>query len=204
MRTSSAFKTLLLVLTVSVCLAGCGASGTKILIKNDQYKPAFNAGEFNRYKGKKAVLSNFHNQAGNTTNWGYSSGDKKFYYEGNEKLESYLAGCFRKSFRHVGVQLVDYIHDPSYAVRYWWGVAGYRAPKGVPEFQLVLMSLTDEEFKFKVLVFRDGETRLNKEMRVTMSPVATTDVASLEQRSYRLVDHAFVAILRDRDFQRVF
>ena len=205
MRTmKTIFKSVVLVLIIGVFLTGCGASGTKILIKTDQYKPSFNAGEFSRYKGKRAVLANFHNQAANTTTWGYSSGDKKVYYEGNERLESYFWTCFQKSFKHVGVKLVDYVHDPNYAVRYWWGVAGYRAPKGVSEFQMVLTSLTDEAFTFKVLVFRDGETKLEKEMSVKMAAVATDNAADLEKRSYRLVDPAFVMILRDKDFQRVF
>jgi hypothetical protein len=204
MRANRVFKSILVAGVIGLFLTGCGASGTKILIKNDQYKPAFSAGEFSRYKGKKAVLSNFQNQAGNTTAWGYSSGDKKFFYEGNEKLESYFWTCFKKSFGHVGVQLVDYVHDPSYGVHYWWGVAGYRPPKGVAEFQLILTSLTDQEFKFRVLVFRDGEAKLDKEMSVSMPATTATDAAALEARSYRLVDHAFVTILRDRDFQRAF
>ena len=204
MKNYPVLKGILVALVAGVFLAGCGASGTKVLIKTDQYKPSFNAGEFSRYKGKKAVLANFHNQAANTTSWGYSSGDKKFYYEGNERLESYFWSCFKKSFAHVGVQLVDYVYDPNSAVRYWWGVAGYRAPKGVPEFQMVLTSLTDQDFTFKVYVFRDGETKLEKEMTVKTAAAATDDAAELEKRSYRLVDQAFVTILRDRDFQRVF
>ena len=90
---------------------------------------------------------------------------------------------------------------------YWWGApgpGGYRAPRGVAEFQFVLLSLTDQELKFKVQVFRDGETRLDKDYTVTMAPAASEDAATLERRGYQLVDLAFTTILRDRDFQKVF
>ncbi len=197
-------KRLVLVCLSALVLTGCGASGKKIVMKADSYTPSFKASEFSRYKGKKAVLANFHNQAQNTTNWGYSSADKKISYEGTERLESHFASCFQKSFKHIGVNLVDYVHDPAYTVRTWWGVAGYRAPKGVPEFQLILTSLNDSEFKFRALVFRDGETKLDKEMSVSMAAAGTDDPAALEKRAYSLVDSAFVTILRDRDFQKVF
>jgi len=39
---------------------------------------------------------------------------------------------------------------------------------------------------------------------VKTQPASTDNAADLEKRSYRLVDQAFVTILRDRDFQRVF
>jgi len=64
--------------------------------------------------------------------------------------------------------------------------------------------MTDQEFKFKALVFKNGETKLDKEFTVKMAPAGTDKVPELERRSYRLVDAAFTTIIKDKDFRRVF
>lgn len=193
---------------VALLLSGC-AGGTKVAMKQESYSPSFRAGDYSRYKGKRLCLSSFFNQAQNTKSYSYSSPDNKLNYEGNVKLEELYLKGFTKAFKHIGVTLVDYTYDQDYhrhGYRYgWWGpAAGYRAPKGVPEFQFILTSLTDQELKFKVLVFRDGDSRLDKEYTVTMPPAATENPAELEKRGYQLIDLAFTTIMRDRDFQRVF
>ncbi len=197
---------------IAFLLTGC-AGGTKVTMTQEKYSPSFRAGDYSRFKGKKMVLSSFTNQAQNTKSYNYSSPDNKLTYEGNVKLETFYQSGFTKAFKHIGVSLVDYTYDDDpryrhgYRHGYWWGApgpGGYRAPRGVAEFQFVLLSLTDQELKFKVLVFRDGETKLDKDYTVTMAPAATEDAATLERRGYQLVDLAFTTILRDRDFQRVF
>ncbi len=197
---------------IGLFLTGC-ASGTKITITQEKYAPSFRAGDYSRYKGKKLVLSSFANQAQNTKTYNYFSPDKKLNYEGNVSLDNLYLNSFTKAFKHIGVNLVDYIYDDDYRNRYgyrygyWWGgpgPGGYKAPKGVPEFQFMMLSMTDQEFKFKVLVFRDGATKLDKEYTVTMAAAATDNPAELEKRSYQLVDLAFTTIMRDRDFQRAF
>lgn len=133
-------------------------------------------------------------------------------YEGDATLESYYWNCFRKAFKHVGVNLTDYAYagGPNpYHHGYWgWGYApppeAARAARGVPEFQLILTSMTDQEFSFKVLLYRDGNTKLDKDFIVKMAAAATDNTADLEKRSYRLVDLAFTTIMKDKDFQRAF
>lgn len=191
-------------------LGGC-ASGTKIVLTQEKYSPSFRAADFARYKGKKLVLASFFNQAQNTKTYNYFSPDKKLNYEGNVSLENLYLSGFTKAFRHIGVNLVDYIYDESYRPAYrhswWWGhpgPGGYRPPKGVAEFQFILLSMTDQELTFKIVVFRDGQIKLEKDLTVKMAPAATEDVATLERRGYQMVDLAFTTIMRDRDFQRVF
>ncbi len=154
------------------------------------------------------VLASFQNQAQNTKSWGYYSADNKYMYEGNATLETYYWSCFQKAFRHIGVNVVDYLSDDRYDHhRYWWGAPGpgaHRAPKGISEFQMILTSMTDQEFKFKVLIFKNGETKLDKSFAVTMPPAGTDKIPDLERRSYRLVDAAFTTIIKDKDFRRVF
>lgn len=196
----------------ALLLAGC-ASGTKIVLTQEKYSPSFRAADYGRYKGKKLVLASFTNQAQNTKTYNYFSPDGKLNYEGNVSLENLYLSGFTKAFRYIGVTLVDYIYDEDYRYRsgyrhgWWWGhpgPGGYRAPRGVAEFQFTLLSMTDQEFTFKIAVFRDGQTKLDKDLTVKMAPAATDNAADLEKRGYRMVDLAFTTIMRDRDFQRVF
>lgn len=189
-------------------LTGC-ASGTKVTMTQEKYSPQFRAGDFSRYKGKKVVLSSFYNQAQNTKTYNYFSPDNKYNYQSNVSLDTLYLNSFTKAFKYIGVKLVDYTYDndPRYRHHYgWWGPGpgGYKAPKGVPEFQFIMLSMTDQEFKFKVLVFKDGETKLEKEYTVSMPAAATEDMAALEKRGYQLLDLAFTTILKDREFQRAF
>ncbi len=194
---------------IGLFLIGCATTGgTKVSMSYDKYSPSFRAADYSYLKGKKVVLSSFQNQAQNTKSWGYFSADNKYMYEGNATLESYYWYCFQKAFRHIGVSVVDYQSDDRYYQhRYWWGApgpGGYRAPKGVSEFQFIITSMTDQEFKFKALVFKNGETKLDKAFTVTMPPAGTDKLPDLERRAYRMVDLAFTTIMKDRDFRRVF
>ena len=197
---------------MALFLAGCGAGSSKILMKQTKYTPSFGAGDYSHYKGKKLILAGFSNQAGNTKAWSYHSADKKYMYEGDAQLESYYWYCFQKAFRHVGVKVVDYTYAGGprpYHHGYWgWGYApppeAARAAKGVPEFGMTLTSLTDQEFSFKVYLYKNGETKLEKDFTVKMAAAGTENTADLEKRSYRLVDLAFTTIMKDKDFQRVF
>jgi len=193
-------------------LTGC-ASGTKITMTQEKYSPSFRAADYSRYKGKKLVLSSFTNQAQNTKTYNYFSPDKKLNYEGNVSLENLYLNSFTKAFKHIGVNLVDYAYDNDpnyrhgYRYGYWWGgpgPGGYKAPKGVSEFQFILLSMTDQELKFKVLLFKEGESKLDKEFTVTMPAAGTENAAELEKRGYRLMDLAFTTVMKDRDFQKAF
>lgn len=215
MRKNFTFNSIILACIIGLFLAGCGAGGSKITMKQGKYTPAFGAGEFSHYKGKKLILTGFTNQAGNTKAWSYNSTDNKYTYEGDAQLESYYGSCFHKAFRHIGVNLVDYNYGGGprpYGHRYGYGYGwGYvpppeaaKAGKNAPEFGMTLTSLTDQEFSFKVYLYKNGETKLEKDFTVKMSAANTENAADLEKRSYRLVDLAFTTIMRDKDFQRVF
>ena len=213
MRKNVTWKSIILVCIIGIFLTGCAAAGSKIMMKQGKYTPSFRSGDYSHYKGKKLILDAFTNQAGNTKAWSYNSADNKYMYEGDAQLEGYYWYCFQKAFRHIGVNIVDYSygggpHPYGYHHGYGWGYAPppevARAARGVPEFALTLTSLTDQEFSFKVYVYKNGETKLEKDFTVKMSVASTENVADLEKRSYRLVDLAFTTIMKDKDFQRVF
>jgi hypothetical protein len=205
---------LLSALFLAVVLAtGCASmGGPKVKVQYEQYAPGFKASDFSRFKGKKLVLSPFINQASNTKAWNYSSPDQKVTYETSAQLETYLWYCFEKDLKHIGVRLIDYAaggpgYRPYHHPYGWWGApppASAQAPRGTPEFQLVMTSLTDQEFKFQVLLFKDGETKFQKDYAVNMEPAPTQDVQELGKRAHRLVDLAFTTVLKDRDFQKAF
>jgi len=209
MKRNIQWKSVIVFGILGLFLAGC-AGGTKVVTTQEKYSPSFKAGEFSRYKGKKMVLSSFFNQAQNTKAYAYFSPDKKLTYEVNIQLETFYYNSFQKAFRHVGVNLVDYSYDDRHPYRhhhYWWGVPGpgaYRAPKGVSEFQFTLLSMTDQEFRFKVTLFKEGESKFDKEYTVTMAAATSENPAELEKRAYQLVDLAFTTVLRDREFSRAF
>jgi len=214
MRKHITWKSIFLVCFIGLFLSGCGAAGSKITMKHSKYSPSFSSGDYSRYKGKKLILAYFTNQAQNTKSWSYNSADNKHTYEGDDKLESYYWYCFGKAFKHIGVSIVDYNYGGGarpYGYRHGYGYGwGYvpppeaaRAAKGVPEFGMTLTSLTDQEFSFKVYLYKNGETKLEKDLTVKMAAAGTDNVADLEKRSYRLVDLAFTTIMKDKDFQRV-
>ena len=155
-------------------------------------------------------MDNFINQAGNTTSWGYYSADKKVTYEAPVQLESYLWYCFQKAFQHAGIKILDQASGGGYPYHpYWWGVpppqrAQAQAPKGVIEFQLVLTSMTDQECKFQILLFKNGEQKFQKDYTVTATPSSSTDAKELEKRSYQLVDQMVMTVFRDSEFKRAF
>lgn len=188
----------------TLLMIGCAAGGTKITIKHDTYKPGFRSSDIGR-KGKTVIMSNFINQAANTTSWAYHSADKKVTYEATERLESYLWYCFQKAFQHAGLK----VQEQSYGYHpYWWGPGPApprpQAGRGVTEFQLVLKSMTDQESNFQILLFKNGETKFQKDYTVKMPPVSTENVTELENRAYRMVDQMVTTVFRDREFQKAF
>ena len=191
-------------------LFGC-AGGTKVTMKQDSYTPVFRAADYGRMKGKTVLLYNFTNTATNTKAWGYYSADNKVYYEATTQLESYLWYCFQKAFQYAGAKVLDQSYGGAYGGAYhpfWWAGApppqarAAALPSGTAEFQLVLMSMTDQECKFQVMVFKKGETKFQKEFIVTMPATTSQDKAELEKRAYAMVDQMVIAVLKDRDFQK--
>jgi hypothetical protein len=174
---------------------GCAGGGMKVAMKQDNYSPGFKSSDISRVKGKTVIMDNFINQAGNTTSWGYSSADKKVTYEAPVHLESYLWSCFQKAFQHAGIKVLDQTYG---------GYAHPYHPRGVVAFQLVLTSMTDQECNFRILLFKNGESKFQKDYAVTMPPSSSTDPKELEKRSYRLIDQMVTSVFKDRDFQKAF
>ena len=175
-------------------------------LKQDSYAPDLRAADYGRLKGKTVLMYNFTNNAANTKAWGYYSADNKIYYEAPVHLESYLWYCFQKAFQHVGIKVLDQSYGGAYNPFWWAGAPPPQAraavPSGTAEFQFVLMSMTDQECKFQSMVYKNGESKFQKDFVVTVPASTSQDKTELEKRAYAMVDQMVTVLFKDRDFQR--
>ena len=174
-----------------LALTGCPrGGGTKVYLKQTSYDPSFSTASLSAYKGKPVYFSSVTNNAANTSIWDYYSVDSQYAYEASPALQTYFWDCFVKSFNRIGVRTL---------VAPWTS-----GTETAPELQIVLDSVTDQKFVFNVSLIRPGGTSFQKELTVETPPAGTADIAELETRSYRLVDDAFMAMVRDPDFRKAF
>jgi hypothetical protein len=181
--------------TVLLCacflaVAGCRTAGTKVFLKQTSYNPSFQTAKLSAYKGKTLYFSSVTNNAANTSIWGYYSPDSLYNYEATPSLHSYFWDCFIRSFNKIGVKTLVTPWTPG--------------TESAPELQIVLNSVSDQEFAFGVTLIRSGESTFQKEYTVRSSQAGTTDVAELEKRGYQLVDDAFLAMVGDPEFRTAF
>lgn len=174
-----------------LAFTGCIGGGTKVFLKQTSYNPSFETANLSAYKGKTIYFSSVTNNAANTSIWDYySAAPPRYAYEATPALQTYFWDCFVKSFNRIGVRVLA---SP-------W-IAGTET---APELQIVLNSVSDQKFVFTVNLIRPGESTFQKEYTVESPPAATTDLAELEKRGYRLVDDAFLAMVGDPGFKNAF
>jgi hypothetical protein len=157
-------------------------------VQLNQYKyiPSFSAANYPAYKGANVNLLNFTNTAMNTNIFHYYSPDRNVYYETPQLLSSYLWYTFRDAFNHVGIR----VHE------------NVRTISTVPEFHLIMLSMTDRSFEFRVNMTRDGASILQKIYTVKMAETNSYDPAVLEKNAYAMIDKSVAAVLNDPEFLR--
>lgn len=166
-------------------MSGCRPAGTKVVVRQDLYAPSFEAKNLSAYKGKSVYLSAVTNNASNTSIWNYYSPGSDVYYEATPALQTYFWDCFIKDFNWIGVKMAS---DASQA----------------PNMEVIMNSITDQEFKFHVILLSPGKAPFRKDYTVTMPPAKDKDPAQLEKRGYQLVDASFMTIVGDADFRKAF
>jgi hypothetical protein len=156
-----------------------------------EYTPKIDAAKYAQFSGKKICLSNIRNDAGNTTNFGYYSKDKRIQYELSNKAntivmlaQNYFWYAYQKAFLKVGLEAST---DCS--------------PKNTPELWIIFQSLNDEELKMKITVLKNRETLYEKDLAVTMPPVEYRSIPGLQKRAYEMIDLTVSAILDDPGLQ---
>jgi hypothetical protein len=173
---------LLLIAMLAVSFTAC-KSGT-IYVKHEDYSPQASATE--GYKDVEVWLSDFTNNADNTTMWYFYAPDRSMTYETWPSVNSFLWYCFQKAFVEAGFV----VHPDS-------------APSNVPAVSVVFTSFSDREIEFQVTVVRQGNVLAVKEFDVTYPlPEVGTDEAALIKRVYEFVDKMAQTVLADPEFKQ--
>jgi hypothetical protein len=176
-------KSISLCLTLFVILfAGCSTSSVYVDISYDRYAPRFQADSFQAYKGKNLFLSNFDNNAKNTSVFYYFSPDNKIKY-GEYAIASYYWYCFEKAFNKIGMNTYK-----------------ENAPSDIPEFIFKFYFLTDQKISFEVIVKKRLNAVYQKKFELAMPAPESQDKQYLENRAYDMVDSIITNILNDQNF----
>ncbi len=154
-----------------------------------EYTPKF-SGIHADYKGKKICLANIRNDARNTTNFSYYSKDIKVQYLLSNKanthiqlIPSFFWYAYEKAFKHAGIEVQT------------------RCEPGVPELWIIFRQFDDEELKFRIHLYENRETILEKEITITMPAPAQRDPVILQARAYDMIDLTIKTLLVDSSFQ---
>jgi len=171
---------------IIVALFVCGCASPKAYVQLNQYKyiPSISAANFPGLKGTQLNLLNFTNAALNTNIFHYYSPDRSVYYEAPQFLSSFLWYVFRDAFNQAGVRVSE----------------NMRTIPTVPEFHLIMLSMTDRTFEFRVNVTKDGAPILQKIYTVQMAGANSYDPVVLEKNAYAMLDKSVAAVLNDPDF----
>ena len=133
-------------------------------------------------------------EGSNITNFYYLSADKTvgytLYYtldKMQQPVVSFFWYALQKAFEDIGIVVKE------------------EAPlKNIPQLNLKILTLTDQEAKFRVKLFRNGALLLEKEIVAVQKYPPTKDIPELEKRQYVFIDSMAGAILSDPDFKREF
>jgi len=157
---------------------------TWVHICPSNYVPTFE-NKFSSYSGKTLCFADVIHEDPNNDLWTYKS---KYYfktwYEVSTDLPSFFAESFKMSFVYIGINICESESLP-----------------GMPVMRIILLSLTDMEFKLKVNLVGKGVS-FSKIYIVKEPPPKSKEY--LEERAYRMVGKMIENILSDQDFNRAF
>lgn len=175
----------LCILVIAVLFA-VACSSPKAFVQLNQYKyiPAASASSYPGYKGTQLNLLNFTNTALNTNIFHYYSPDRNVYYETPQLLNSFLWYTFKDAFSQVGIRVYDNV----------------RTIPTVPEFHLIMLSMTDRTFEFRVNLTKDGAAVFQKIYTVNMKDTNSYDPVVLEKNAYAMIDKSVDTVLKDPEF----
>ena len=157
-----------------------------------EYTPKF-SGPIPVYKGRKMCLANIRNDAQNTTNFSYYSKDNKVQYllsnQANTHIQlipSFFWYAYQKAFEHAGIQTFP------------------RCGTDMPELWIIFKSFDDEELRFRIALYENRETIVEKELTISLPPVENRSPEVLKNRAYEMIDLTITTILKDSGFQAGF
>ncbi len=181
---SQAFKACSVLVLLALFTLGCVNPKAYVQLNQYKYIPSFSPANYPALKGAQVNLLNFTNTAMNTNIFHYYSPDRNVYYETPQLLSSYLWYTFRDAFNQAGIR----IHE------------NVRTMPAIADFHLIMLSMTDRSFEFRVNMTRDGVTILQKIYTVNMADTNSLDPAVLEKNAYAMIDKSVKTVLNDPDF----
>jgi len=146
-----------------------------VKVSRDRYTPLIEPSKHAEYKGQWMIFDSIEvSENPNITNFYYLSEDKTigytlFYSPGSmqQPVASFFWYALQKTFENIGMVIKE------------------TGPlKNVPELNLKILSLTDQEAKFQVSLLRNGFLLMQKEISVIQKLPPTKDVTELEKRQY--------------------
>ena len=166
-----------------------------VQVSRDHYKPQLEQSKYTEYKGQWLSFDSIDvSEDPNITNFYYLSSDKTIGYTLYYTLDSmpqpvvsFFWYALQKAFEDVGI------------------VVKVEAPlKNIPQLNLKILTLTDQEAKFRVRLLRNSVLLLEKEIIAEQKYPPTKDIPELEKRQYIFIDSMANAMLTDPDFKREF
>ncbi|MDD5223252.1 MAG: hypothetical protein PHE84_04620 [bacterium] len=176
---------LLIVLGGIIMLTGCHR-GTWVKLNQEEYLPSL-SNQFAAYEGRSVLLATIENKADNTTTWYYYSPNQSIGYEAWPTLQSYFWYCLQKALQKAGMNV--YENEP---------------PENVPEMDITLNSITDQEFSYDVQLQKGGEKVFLKGYKVSEDPTDPNAADALVPRAYKMIDKMVEQVLLDKEFKKAF
>jgi len=216
----TAAAALFAVATVSGCAALRGPRTTpdgkpvaqtayeRVLFRSLEFEPKVPS-DLKGYRKKGVVMASCTNDAGNTSNYSFDSVWGDFYYGNDDEL---LADTFCHAYMKVFSELEMPLYDYGYGGNPWaWGWRGYRnqgpPPHGTPTLDLVLTSVTDQEFAFYFKGYINDIPAFDKAFTVKGDPPTAAQLADADKmaaRAYGMLNDAVVTTMRDPGFRKLF
>lgn len=187
---------IMLIFAFTLLTAACAPMGViTVQVSRDHYKPQLEQSKYTEYKGQWLSFDSIDvSEDPNITNFYYLSSDKTIGYtlyytldKMPQPVASFFWYAFQKTFEDVGIVVKE--ETPL---------------KNIPQLNLKILTLTDQEAKFRVRLLRNSVLLLEKEIIAEQKYPPTKDISELEKRQYTFIDSMANAILNDPDFKREF
>lgn len=163
-------------------------------VSRDLYQPGLDPSRYSEYRGQIIIFDSIDIEAPDVTNFYYLNEDKTVGYtlfytsDGMQQpVVSFFWYALQKVFINIGIDVKE------------GGLI-----KNTSQLNLKIISLTDQDAKFKVSLLRNGFLLMQKEIIVSKKFPPTKDASELKKRSYEFIDHIAETILSDPDFKREF
>ena len=164
-------------------------------VSRARYTPGIDHSKHAEYNGKLMIFDSVEvSENPNITDFFYLNEDKTIAYtlayspsSMQQPVASFFWYAMQKTFQSLGMNITEK------------GLL-----KNVPQLNLKVLSLTDQEAKFQIRLLRNGLLLMQKEVVVSQKLPPTKDETELEKRQYTYLDLMVDTILSDPDFKREF